>query len=387
MLKSLHSQLAQVRSASEIQDLYEPLQTAIQLEHSTIPPYLTALYSIKRGSNKEVADIILSVVRQEMLHMTIAANVLNAIGGHPEVNKPDFIPKYPGKLPGNIESELEVGLASLSKELVKNVCLRIEQPEQPQKIPQKYIPPDVAEQKERLNLLLRRQQQYNTIGEFYNAVIDKIRNFEPDPSTGDTKVQVVNEQWFKADVLFVITNKNLAEKALTIIAEQGEGIGKGIIATDSQGELAHYYKFSQIVEGYHLYQTQPFKESPSGFVYNTAQPIPFDTTGIYDLVKNSKAADYKLNSVARRLVDQFNYSYTSLLNGLHKTFNGEPNYLNTVMGLMFDLKLQAEKMAEKTITSDELNEGVSQEGKVGKQLAPSFEYAPSTNKPPRLCMN
>jgi hypothetical protein len=46
------------------------------------------------------------------------------------------------------------------------------------------------------------------------------------------------------------------------------------------------------------------------------------------------------------------------------------------MGLMFDLKLQAQNMAERKITSDDLKKGVSQEDKVDKSLAPSFEYPP-----------
>ena len=35
------------------EDLQQHLQWAIELEHSTLPPYLTALYSIKDGSNTQ----------------------------------------------------------------------------------------------------------------------------------------------------------------------------------------------------------------------------------------------------------------------------------------------------------------------------------------------
>jgi rubrerythrin len=379
MVKILLAEIEKVRRASKAADLYEPLQSAIELEHSTIPPYLTAFYSIKRGFNKEVADIILSVVRQEMLHMTIAANVLNAIGGHPVVNEPNFIPKYPGRLPGNIEPNLQVGLMPLSKALVKNVFMEIEKPEEPQNFPQEYIPP-VVTKKALLDIPFGIQPEYKTIGEFYQAIIDKIKDLDCIAIT--PRFQVVNEQWFTGNLLFSITDKNKAEEALTLIAEQGEGVGKSPL--DGQREFAHYYKFSQIFEGYHLYQ-----KSQSEFVYNTAQPISFDAAGIYDLVGNFKVTYYQPNSVARRMVNKFNYSYTSLLNGLHKTFNGEPSYLNTVMGLMFDLKLQAEKMAEKKILLEELNLAKLREvlspkdieeitEKINKQelcVAPSFEYA------------
>ena len=370
MVKISYAEIEKVRQASKPEDLYEPLQNAIELEHSTIPPYLTAFYSIKRGFNKEVADIILSVVRQEMLHMTIAANVLNAIGGHPVVNKSGFIPEYPGKLPGNIEPDLQVGLAPLSIKLVRDIFMKIEQPEEPQDFPQEYIPPSV---KVANKVPFRMQEVYQTIGEFYKAIIDKIKELDSKGKAiiiGDPNFQVDNAQWFPEKLLFKITTVDLATQGLTIIAQQGEGVGKSPV--DSiEHELAHYYKFSQIDKGYHLYQKED-----SSFVYNTAQPIPFDATGIYNLVENSRAAYYKPNSVAGRMVDQFNYSYTSLLNGLHRTFNGEPNYLNTVMGLMFDLKLQAQNMAERKITSDDLKKGVSQEDKVDKSLAPSFEYPP-----------
>src|ERR1700730_7630242 len=102
MLMIRNDIIASIRAAKAPHDLYDHLQGAIELEHSTIPPYLQALYSIKRGSNAIVADLIRSIVVEEMLHMTIAANVLNAIGGSPAINTPKFIPQYPGPLPMNV---------------------------------------------------------------------------------------------------------------------------------------------------------------------------------------------------------------------------------------------------------------------------------------------
>ena len=46
------------------------LQQAVELEHSTIPLYLYSLYSLDRNSNREISDILQSVVVEEMLHMT-----------------------------------------------------------------------------------------------------------------------------------------------------------------------------------------------------------------------------------------------------------------------------------------------------------------------------
>src|SRR5689334_16800699 len=83
-----------------IEQLKDHLQSAIMLEHSTIPPYLTAVFSLQDGTtNQAVGELIFNIAYQEMLHMTLAANLLNAIGGTPAVNTPDFIPSYPTYLP------------------------------------------------------------------------------------------------------------------------------------------------------------------------------------------------------------------------------------------------------------------------------------------------
>ncbi|MBI4473414.1 MAG: hypothetical protein HY646_12155, partial [Acidobacteria bacterium] len=67
-----------------IASLRRHLQIAIELEAATIPPYLCALYSTPDGQNRHASGIIRSVVVEEMLHIALAANVLNAIGGHPQ---------------------------------------------------------------------------------------------------------------------------------------------------------------------------------------------------------------------------------------------------------------------------------------------------------------
>ena len=71
-----------------VEDLQQHLQWAIELEHSTLPPYLSALYSIKDGANQEAVEVIHSVFIEEMLHLTLAANILNAVGGSPQLDTP-----------------------------------------------------------------------------------------------------------------------------------------------------------------------------------------------------------------------------------------------------------------------------------------------------------
>src|SRR5262250_1804845 len=82
-----------------LDSLREHLQWAIELEHCTIPPYLCALYSVDAERNPEVCEVVASVVVEEMLHMTLAANLLNAVGGSPRLDSPRMLPGYPRCLP------------------------------------------------------------------------------------------------------------------------------------------------------------------------------------------------------------------------------------------------------------------------------------------------
>lgn len=374
MLKIPLRIIQEIHNAKQASDLYKHLQTAIELEHSTIPPYLTALYSIQPNSNQAVAQIIFSVVREEMLHMVIVANVLNAIAGSPQVNKPEFIPTYPGHLP-MVRPDLTVGLAPLSMNLITQTFLQIETSEDPEDYPTKVLTAT-------LKTAIPEEEEYNTIGDFYEAIIDKIIELDGKGQLNiNPRNQVVNDQWFPKTELFEITDVEKATSALTLIVDQGEGTttehttrissfnGKGgnqarnnFSPLDPENQPAHYYRFAQIVKGGRLVSDP---ENPGGFVYDLNQPVKLDTEKIYPLVENSKAEIYPEDSRARRLVNQFNYSYTNLLNGLHRTFNGEPNYLNTTIGVMYELKLQAQEMAE-----IEIKTGAN----AGKRVAPSFEY-------------
>jgi hypothetical protein len=48
-----------------------------------LPPYLCALYSLDAVRNPEASEVVASVLVEEMLHMTLAANLLNAVADAP----------------------------------------------------------------------------------------------------------------------------------------------------------------------------------------------------------------------------------------------------------------------------------------------------------------
>lgn len=81
--------------------LRKALQAAVELELSTIPPYLFAMWSID-ATVSPVTDLILNIVLEEMGHMGLPCNMLTAVGGAPDINTPTAIPTYPGSLPGGV---------------------------------------------------------------------------------------------------------------------------------------------------------------------------------------------------------------------------------------------------------------------------------------------
>jgi Ferritin-like len=86
--------------------LKQLLDAAVKLELSTIPPYLCALYSMQTDGNDEAKLVIRSVAVEEMLHMVLAANVFNAIGGEPRVAGEQHAPRYPHELPDGVVLDL-----------------------------------------------------------------------------------------------------------------------------------------------------------------------------------------------------------------------------------------------------------------------------------------
>ena len=101
-----------------LESLREHLQWAIELEYFTLPPYLCALYSLDSGRNPEAAEVIASVLVEEMLHMTLAANLLNAAGGRPRLDIPEMLPGYPHPLPHGDRS-FEISLFRFGPEAIE----------------------------------------------------------------------------------------------------------------------------------------------------------------------------------------------------------------------------------------------------------------------------
>lgn len=325
------------------------LQQAIELEHATLPTYLYALYSLKPDTNERIATLMLSVIMEEMLHMALSCNILNAVGGHPVIDKADFIPAYPGPLPGGIESNLEVPLAPFSLALIENVFMVIEEPEDPQHFPVKT------------EALAAEAQM--TIGQFYDRLKRCIIELSEKGNifTGNASYQLTKG----LPGLIAVHDVSTASDAIDTIVRQGEGTHTSPL--DPQHTPAHYYRYAEIFYGKTLV---PNTTPPPDFAY-AGEAIPFDPDGVYPAVTNPALDGYAPKSAASFNNDTFNYTYTSLLCTLHILFNGHPDRLIAAIGLMESLK----ELAFAMMSAIPAGPAVP-----GLNAGPSFQYNP-TNPP------
>ncbi len=322
------------------------LQQALMLEHSTIPVYLYGLYSLDESKNKEIFSIIQSVVSEEMLHMVLVSNVLNALGGSPELNQPGFIPTFPGHLPGGVEGSLIVHLKGFSMEQLETY-LDIEQPADP--IEFEAMPED--------------DNQGMTIGKFYARIQWLIKKLGNDAFVPGPRNQIGPDQMHHA---VVVTNVATAIQALETIVLQGEGTKKTPCEVVGH-HYAHYYRFMEIREGRELRRVSTTGPINEQYTFS-GPPIPFDSTGVYAVPDDPLASNYPFGTQQRNFCDRFNYTYTALLNALQVTLNGNAAYLDKAIGLMMSLRGLAKQMMSGTPNPAVIT-------------GPSFQYQPTDPAP------
>ena len=331
-----------------VDSLLDHLQTAVELEHSTIPPYLCALYSIKDGANLEAAEVIRSVVMEEMLHMTLVSNVMNAIGRSPAIGHKEFTPEYPGALPHSAAT-FEVGLLKLSPQALETF-LRIERPES------RDAPPE--------------PDRYHTIGQFYDAIEAAMKRLEREAErkgktifTGLPDKQVEpRHYYYGGGEVIRVTDLNSALKALEEVKDQGEGMPGSIFDGDEQfgqpSELAHYFRFNEVYVGRFYQPSDRPSQAPSG------KAFPIDWAAVWNMAPNPKAARYIGQPEIYDRMVAFNRQYTSFLRLLHDAFCGQPDLLLEAVPRMYELRYAATALMR------------TPAGVEGMTVGPSFEYWP-----------
>jgi len=317
-------------------DLHEHLQAAVELELLVIPPYLCALYSLHPGTNAEAVLIIRSVVVEEMLHMILAANVLHAVGGHATVTDPDWVPRYPARIPHHTDS-FQVGLLPFGDEAIE-VFLAIENPSYP--VATLQAGSDDAAIPRAMEL--SRTREYPTIGAFYSAIQEGLCALDADIGhdalfTGELARQIGPEHYYASGGrAIVVDDLDSALAALEQIVDQGEGdvttprTGEKF---DQEGNLAHYYRFNELRHR-RRYLADDAPAEPTGAA------IEIDLDAVYPMQPNLRVEQLP-TAALRETANAFNIVYVRLLRQIQTAFDGRPEALTQAVGTMFELKKSA----------------------------------------------
>lgn len=358
---------------TEVEDLHYYLRQALKLEHATIPPYITALYSLKPGTNLEAFHIIRAVAVEEMLHLTLVANVLNAVGGDIKstLTAPDFVPKYPAYLPTG-SKDFQVNLKKFCPETVK-AFMNIERAEEPEE--GKPLVVSRTTQEVFHFLTIHNGKPSNTfysIGLFYSEIVRGLfalhKKMGSDLFCGDPQRQITPQYYYNGggDII-PVTDLRSAMRALRMIQEQGEGSRPKTIY-DAERELAHYYRFQQLELGRYYTIDKDNPENSDAPDNPTGPSFEVKWDEVYPLKTNASLSDYHQVPEVYAAAQQFESAYRQFLADLEHAFDGHPEALIPAVGGMFRLKEQANSLIRNPIPDD----------RDGCHAAPIFPVPPAS---------
>lgn len=302
------------------------LRTAAQVELATLPPYLSAMWSLQPGHNREAHEVLRSVLMEEMLHLTLAANVLSAIGGAADFRSPQALPAYPLLLEfdapdGQRHRVAPMHLQAFSREALHGF-MQVELPSDAHEAPA----PAVAGAAE---------VPAYTVGQLYAAVeaelVSACAEFgEAAVFIGDPTHQIPEDfYWHGGGRPVVVRNLRDAAKALGAIRAQGEGAHGGVFDVDRElfdepDEVAHYYRLEQLLLG-RRYRAGDAPHQPSGAA------VPVDFGAVQPLRPDCRASDYAGHPGLQALNDRFNAAYTMMMWQLSEGFAGNPAVFYTAI--------------------------------------------------------
>jgi hypothetical protein len=294
--------------------LKSALQTAIALEHSTLPLYLGATYSL-RVLNYTGYNLLRSIAMEEMVHMALVCNMLAAIGGTPQLK--NLAPTYPSQgLPGGAEPDLFVCLAPLSKLLLQNF-MRLETPA--------FLLPDDF-----------KSETYPTISKLYDAIRiaivqngDAIRNIVKNKKNTSNQVgdNIGFSTFTESPIGDVVADM---DTAISEILTQGEGCTSRTLHANkaSESEQSHYCKFAQLYYG-NQYQApaagvELTRESAPQFFRGYQIPFP-EVSNLLMVPADGYArllqVDPQGAAVSAALL-AFDQAYTGMMSDLDSVWNG-----------------------------------------------------------------
>ena len=324
------------------------LQSAIELEFSTIPVYLCGLWTIRSDPNSVVTQILTNIVVTEMRHLAIAANVMIATGGTPDITA--AVPTYPTFLPDG-EAVFEVDLLPFGLAFLEQ-AMWIESP-----TPVTSVSPvnfgresPFAPRFVRAQPTLAMGESFGTIGEFYTALIQTLNNLVTDlgesavfPNSANVAAQYNGIDFlgfpdFSGSSTLVVANSTEAVTLLQDIIDEGEGTSPGIMWDETGTLLSHYYSFQEILLG-RQYVAGDAPGSPSG----PAIAVPTGSQ-VLAMVENPTMDMYPAESDVWNAANSFNTAFGELVTSLQQAFSGTNTnpgaIIKSAIELMFSLQTE-----------------------------------------------
>jgi hypothetical protein len=219
--------------------LQDALQAAIQLELATLPPYLSALFSIA-DQGSQAFTLINDIVFNEMTHFGLACNLLAATGAQPTIVQGYRNTVYPGPLPGgvkpkcddtflpffNCDPNFEVVLGFDDLKSFAKMAMQIEYPEDP-------VP--------RPRAAMALGETFPSIGEFYKAIEEAFT-----ANTASLPYTITRQLTNAGMDLRAVNSLATAVQAIELIRGEGEGSSKNPFFN---GQLSHFYAFGELFRG------------------------------------------------------------------------------------------------------------------------------------------
>jgi hypothetical protein len=332
--------------------LQDAAQLALRVEFSTIPVYLTGMYSIQDPASAPY-QALRAVVMEEMFHVNQAANLVVALGALPCFTG-EAAPVYPGYLPhANPATTPLLGLMPASTTVFEQLYAAIEWP----------APSGAPAQLD----------QYDTIAQLYEALKQAIERYDGNPFDAPAPEGRQRDDIYLGKyggTVLKVHDVAGALRAIEEIVKQGEGSvppGSPLVPIEAYGTYNQYGQRSDGTYGpilgtpYELSHFSRFRQvALSKEAFPQTRPI----------VSNPHEKDFS-NPAAKKLSHTFNGAYSTMLKLFELSFRVGPDpYFGLVLELMHHV---LPKLALSLMTTPALEDGNAD---TGPTATPTWTWLP-----------
>ena len=216
------------------EELVYLLGQACEIEHGLMCEYLYAQFSLKRGldeglTERQLARVqaweaaLITVIKQEMLHLALSTNILTAVGAAPHFERPNF-PILSGWYPPGVQ----IALVPFGERALRHF-IYLERPEGMALddaagfTAERHAQPLTVDGAG----LVAVPEQWQTVGHLYRGIEAGLANLcarygEAAVFIGPERAQAVTDI-FEWPELVAVTDLASARRAIETIVEQGEG--------------------------------------------------------------------------------------------------------------------------------------------------------------------